>query len=30
MRMKRLSNSQVAGVYRRNVGNVAVATVNDG
>jgi glyoxylase-like metal-dependent hydrolase (beta-lactamase superfamily II) len=30
MRMKRLSSSQVAGVYRRNVGNVAVATVNDG
>src|ERR1700733_8007267 len=29
-RMKRLSSSQVPGVYRRNVGNVAVATVNDG
>jgi glyoxylase-like metal-dependent hydrolase (beta-lactamase superfamily II) len=28
--MRRLSSSQVAGVYRRNVGNVAVATVNDG
>jgi len=29
-RMKRLSAGQVPGVYRRNVGNVAVATVNDG
>jgi glyoxylase-like metal-dependent hydrolase (beta-lactamase superfamily II) len=28
--MRRLSSSQVPGVYRRNVGNVAVATVNDG
>jgi glyoxylase-like metal-dependent hydrolase (beta-lactamase superfamily II) len=28
--MKRLSSSQVPGIYRRNVGNVAVATVNDG
>jgi glyoxylase-like metal-dependent hydrolase (beta-lactamase superfamily II) len=27
---KRLSAGQVPGVYRRNVGNVAVATVNDG
>ncbi len=28
--MKRLSAGQVPGVYRRNVGNIAVATVNDG
>jgi glyoxylase-like metal-dependent hydrolase (beta-lactamase superfamily II) len=28
--MKRLPSSQVPAVYRRNVGNVAVATVNDG
>jgi len=28
--MKRLPSSQVPGIYRRNVGNVAVATVNDG
>jgi glyoxylase-like metal-dependent hydrolase (beta-lactamase superfamily II) len=28
--MKRLSTRQVPGVYRRNVGHVAVATVNDG
>jgi glyoxylase-like metal-dependent hydrolase (beta-lactamase superfamily II) len=28
--MKRLSTGQVPGVYRRNVGDVAVATVNDG
>jgi glyoxylase-like metal-dependent hydrolase (beta-lactamase superfamily II) len=28
--MKRLSTGQVPGVYRRNVGDIAVATVNDG
>ena len=28
--MKRLSKDQVPGVYRRNVGDIAVATVNDG
>jgi glyoxylase-like metal-dependent hydrolase (beta-lactamase superfamily II) len=28
--MKRLPAGQVAGVYRRNVGDIAVATVNDG
>jgi glyoxylase-like metal-dependent hydrolase (beta-lactamase superfamily II) len=28
--MKRLSTGQVPGVYRRNVGSIALATVNDG
>ena len=28
--MKRLSSGQVPGVYRRNVGDIAIATVNDG
>jgi glyoxylase-like metal-dependent hydrolase (beta-lactamase superfamily II) len=28
--MKRLSPGQVPGVYRRNVGDIAVATINDG